>query len=565
MKKALLAVALSIFIGLPAFWWFGRPAYRNYKESRAVTQARRFLAHKDFRNTALSARQALLINPRNVEACLLMAQMAEIAHAPQLLEWWRRIAEIAPTLNNRLRLASVALRFEEPPYPLAAETLQRVSQSAGAIPGYHLLCAELALKLNRFSEAEAHFLEAGRLEPTNDLHQLNVAVLRLRSTNDLLAADARATLERLTANSTLAPAALRSLLGDTLARRDFASAELYSSRFLADPRASFDDRLQHAAILRETKADQFESFVAELKSSAVTNAALVQALSGWMINRGLAADAFAWLTHCPAGLQEQQPVRLALADCYIANKDWAGLEAFLTDQKWGDLEFFRLALLSQAVAGQQNQIAADANWRLAVHQAPDSLGALETLLNFASTWHRDQAREDVLWRIGQKFPKERWAFRELARSYIAGGNTRGLNKLYAAMALEDPTDPLAKNNLAATCLLLKHNLPKAHQLASENYLRNPAQPVIASTYAYSLHLQGRTKEALTAFARLSPEALETPNVALYYALLLTADGQTETAAKYLAAVEQSDLLPEEKALLTEAKRPPPKDYAPHQK
>ena len=137
--------------------------------------------------------------------------------------------------------------------------------------------------------------------------------------------------------------------------------------------------------------------------------------------------------------------------------------------------------------------------------------------------------------------------------------------MYAALALDDPKDPLVKNNLAATCLLLQRDLPKAHRLASENYLRHPAQPVIASTYAYSLHLQGRTKEALTAFARLSPEALEAPNVALYYALLLTADGQTATAAKYLAAAGQSQLLPEEKALLAAAKQPLTEVYSPPQK
>jgi hypothetical protein len=251
-------------------------------------------------------------------------------------------------------------------------------------------------------------------------------------------------------------------------------------------------------------------------------------------------------------------VRLALADCYSANKDWASLEAFLADQKWGNLEFLRLALLSQAASGQQNQIAVEANWRLAVHQAADNLGPLTTLLSLASAWHRDQAREDLLWHIGQKFHGERWTFQELARLYTAAGNTRGLNKLYSAMTSDDPSDPLPKNNLAATCLLLKHNLPRAHQLAYENYLRNPAQPIIASTYAYSLHVQGRTKEALVTFAKLSPEALETPGIALYYALLLTADGQTNIAAKYLAAAsEQSNLLPEEKELLAQAKQPRP--------
>src|SRR2546427_1247839 len=90
----------------------------------------------------------------------------------------------------------------------------------------------------------------------------------------------------------------------------------------------------------------------------------------------------------------------------------------------------------------------------------------------------------------------------------------------------------AQNNLAATSLLLKLNLSKAHQLAKEVYSKHPEQPIIASTYAYSLYLQGRTKEAMATFEKLTPEALENSAVALYYGVVLSASGETDKAAKY---------------------------------
>jgi hypothetical protein len=67
-----------------------------------------------------------------------------------------------------------------------------------------------------------------------------------------------------------------------------------------------------------------------------------------------------------------------------------------------------------------------------------------------------------------------------------------------------------------------------------------------------LHLQGRTQEGLAVFENLKTNALETRTVALYYGILLAAAGDTNKAGKYLGIAQQSDFLPEEKALVAEA-------------
>ena len=174
------------------------------------------------------------------------------------------------------------------------------------------------------------------------------------------------------------------------------------------------------------------------------------------------------------------------------------------------------------------------------------------MMTMATSWGREQAREDLLWQIAQRFPRERWALRELERLYLADGNTRGLNKVYTTMTSYAPSNFISQNNLAATALLLKLNLPKAHALAKEVFTLHPKEAIVTSTYAYSLHLQGRSKEALGILGKLSPEALETPSVALYYGLLLSASGETNKAGKYLGIAQKGDLLPEEKALVAEA-------------
>jgi len=270
----------------------------------------------------------------------------------------------------------------------------------------------------------------------------------------------------------------------------------------------------------------------------------------------MVADALTWLTGCPAKLRAEQPVPLAFVDCYMAEKDWRGLDTALQEQKWGDMEFLRFAFLSRSAAELNQKLAADSRWHTAIRGADDRLGPLTALMTVATTWGREEAREDLLWQIAQRFPRERWALRELERLYLAAGNTHGLNKVYSTMASYDPKNFIAQNNLAATSLLLRLNLSKAHALAKEIFTQHPKEAIVTSTYAFSLHLQGRTKEGLGVLGTLSPEVLDSPSVALYYGVLLSASGDTNKAGKYLGIARKADLLPEEKALAAEAAKQP---------
>jgi len=551
MKRVILVVSAVVF-GFLGLWFYGRPAYKRHRETQAVEQAKSSLARGDYRGASLSARQALRLNPNSVEACGIVAGLAERARSPYALDWRRRIVDLAPTVENKLMLASSALRAQAPPYPLAVQVLEDLKDSAQNVAAYHAVAAELALRLKKTVEAQARFEQASRLEPTNELHRLNLAVLRLQSTNAADSAAARAALERLRASTNVGPVALRWLVAESLERNDLAAAERFSRQLLADPRSVPDDRLQHLTILQQAKDPEFGPYLASLQRNALTNAIEMYGVSAWMISNDRAGDALGWLTNCPTKVRWEQPVPLALVDCYLATKDWEGLETSLQGQKWGDLEFLRFAFLSRTAAELNQKLAADARWRTAVREAGDRLGPLTSMLSMATTWGRQQAKEDLLWQIAQRFPKERWALRELERSYFAAGNTRGLNKVYATMASYAPQNLVAQNNLAATSLLLRMNLAKAHQTAKELISQQPQEAIIASTYAFSLHLQGRTKEALAELAKLKTEALATPSVALYYGLLLSETGDTNKAIKYLGIAQKSNLLPEEKALLTEA-------------
>ena len=557
MKKAIL-VCVAVSVGLLGLWFYGWPAYKRHRETRSIEQAREFMAKTDYRNASLSARQALQMNSCNVEACQMIAELADLSRSPQAINWRRRVAELNPSIENKLMLASTALRLQGPPYPLAAQTLEELASSSKNIAAYHAVSAELALKLKKPVEAVAGLEQANRLDPTNELYQFNLAVLRLQSTNAAAASAAHATLDRLRANPNLGSVALRWLITDSLRQDDLATAQQFSQQLLAGPQAAPGDRLQHLTILRQSNSPEFTSFLGVTQKNAQTNASEIYGLSAWMISQNLVDEALVWLTNCPVKIRAEQPVPLAIVDCYLTKKDWGRLDTFLQEQKkWADRECLRLAFLSLAAAELKQNLAAEARWRAAVREAGERLGPLTALLAMAESWKREKAQEDLLWLIAQRFPGERWTLRELNRIYLANGNTYGLNKLYSATAGYDSKNYVAQNNLAATSFLLKLNLPRAHELAKEVFTQHPEEPIVASTYAYSLHLQGRTQEGLAVLTKQKTEALEIPSVALYYGLLLSASGETNKADKYLGIAAQSKLLPEEKALLTNATRRAP--------
>ena len=130
-----MALALVLLIGGAGIWW-GRPAYRHWKERRLVAQAQAFLAKGDFANGSLCARQVLSLNPSNLVACQLMAGLAEKAGSPALLDWRRRIAEVSPTPENRLSLAATALRLQRPPYSLTTQILDDLRAGPRTCPPF---------------------------------------------------------------------------------------------------------------------------------------------------------------------------------------------------------------------------------------------------------------------------------------------------------------------------------------------------------------------------------------------------------------------------------------------
>jgi tetratricopeptide (TPR) repeat protein len=546
------AGSIVVLAALAATVWFCRPHYRHFKERREQQQAQAFLARGDFRNALLSARQTLQLDPTNVPACRVMAALADRSHNPVVLDLLRRIVQTEPTVENKLQLASAALRYQSPPFPLTAQILEELAPAATNLASYQVAAANVAFSLRRLGEAETHFETAAKLDPTNQLYAMNLAIIRLGATNATKAVPSRAVLENLRMDANLGPPALRALVVDRLMHKDVAAANVYSTQLLASAKATLADQLQQLGILRQLHREDFSARLQAVQQQAVTNAATVAETAAWMQANDLLADDLRWLTNLPAKLQSQQPVRLALADAYMQSADWHALRDFVSAGDWDEMNFLRLALLSRAWSQLGVPPVAESNWGSAVNQAGNRYGALTTLLGLAERWKLPREREDLLRRIVEKFPRERWAQHSLEPLYLAEGNTAGLNQLYTKLFSIFPQDVRVKNNLAYTCLLLNTNLPQACRWAEEVYA-GKTNDAVAATFAFALLLQGRTKDGLAVMQKLDARFLQQPDTALYYAILLTATGDTNQAAPFFKiARTKTQWLPEEKVLLSAA-------------
>jgi Flp pilus assembly protein TadD len=549
-KKILLLFLAMAAVALVG--WFGRKAYKSVSERKLVTQAERFLDKKDFTNAALCLQRSLQINPMSPRASQLTADALEALGSRDALTW--RIRTYHLETNNieyRFAWAQTALKLQNP--QSAELALNNIEQKAVRTATYHKLKGAIAWEARKGDEAEVEYLEALRFEPSNQTISINLATVRLSSTNKAVAEDARHYLEQIPPDSTLRAAALRYLIADAQNAKDSTRALAYSKELVADPRAAFADKVNRLQLLHEAQNPEFDLWLNSLKTTAEqTSPEYVFQLSRWLLNVEGATNALGWLRSLPVSLQTNQPVPLVFADCEVEIKDWPGLLNCVDKQDWGEAESYRLALESLARRSLRQDLAAESAWRQALHACAHRLDRLSRLVQVTRVWSWKPEETEALREVTKEFPKEKWAVEQLVADLYAKGNTTELAEFLSKTSEVDPSDVRLKNCLANVFLLRKTELEKAHRLASEAYTTAPDNPFFTSTYAYSLLLQNRKEEALEVLSHVRTEDLQIPAVAAYYGVVQAQSGHYEIAKESLKRAQAGILLPEEREIVRQA-------------
>lgn len=547
-----MVLGLVILIGGGVLCFFGRPAYERWREHEWLETAWAAYGRKDYDGATEALRKVLQLNSGNVEAWRLRATIAERFRLPTALEYRERVLELQPAnVTNQLQLAQTAIL--QGSYTRAEQALSTVSPANQNHPAYHQLAAMLALARNDLRGAGKELTEAARLRPQTKDAQLNLAAVELQSSDEKVVAGAVQTLRELYADPEYRQEALRQLSLAAVNKRDWTRARSLTKELQADEKAALADRLLHLTALQGSGDQESTIYLTQLKVTCRTSSSSACNLATWLAAHEQADDAVAWMESLPPELQQELEVKMTRAECLVAKRDWGTLRNQLKTNDWKESDFMRHAMIARAAREEHEDLTAQTEWMTALRDAAQKPKDLTLLAHVASSWSWSREKEDVLWLIVQRHPDERWALETLHHSFIQGGNTLGLQKLYSQLLLRSPDDLSVQKNLAMVDLLLNLQTNRAHDLAKSAYERATTNASFVCTYAYSLHMQGRTTEGIAVLESLPTRELEKPEIALYYGVLQTSTAPVK-AKKYLELARPALKLPEEKALLRMARK-----------
>jgi Tfp pilus assembly protein PilF len=524
-------------------------------ESQHVTRkAAAYLGGGDLRQAALSARRALQLNPKSVEAMRVLAQVAETSRDHSALDWRKRALEAAPqSTEDALALASCALQFNE--VETAKEALKQLDDAAREKASFHVVAAQLAEAEKKPAETESHWAKALELEPQNKSYQLQFGIALLRMDDRAKRESGRKMLEELRSEEKQRAPATRALVVDGAARHINAEDLTKLARELQEyPEATFSDRMLYLDILRQLRDPKFVQYLTDIEKDAASKPTDLATLLSWMKNSGMSLLAIDFSKSLPTEVISHWPVPLALAEAYAKVAAWSGLEGITQGKNWGEFDFLRHAYLALAMRGEDKPAAADHEWAAAQKEAGNQVAYLSALARAVAEWGWQKETKELLW-ILTKYPQtQSESLQELYQRCADTGDTLGLYRVLVRLAELQPNDMRIQNNLAQVSLLLNADVERGRKLAADLYRKEGSNPAYASTYAFSLYTKGDVKGALQVMKEIPESQLRADtSLAAYYGIVLAAAGEAATAREFLELGSTAKFLPEEQALVAKAK------------
>ncbi len=550
----LILASIGILLVLVAGGVGARQFYLHRMPLRLARQAQLALDREQYNEASLRARRALQIDQNNVEAQRVLAQLAEHAGSPTAIGWWEQIVKLQPdSVRDIVALAHCQLGFGK--IAAARQTLQKVAAKDREVASYEACTGDLAAAANEFSDAAAHYERALKLEPENESFQFKRAVADLHFLEKRAAA--QATLRSLASKPKFQDAVRRSLLLDHISKYEWSDAMPLAKDLAGQPDAPLKDKIVYLEVLRRNYSPELESTLAAIKSAAQQKPEESAELIQWLQSIGKTTEAITWAKSLPRSVESDSRVRAAEALSYVATSDWDALAAIVSGEKWGNLEYLRLALFSRSLREHGDVDLSRSTWSDAVAAASKEPARLGELLRLATDWRWTAEQTTVLWALSTVPDSQATALRSLYERYSANIDTVGLRRVTARIAEIDPANEGARNNLLMYSFLLGSFSESDLQSARDLYLKNPTNAAFTSTYAFALYNKGRAGEALATMNTLRNDQLEDPTTAAYYGVFLQANGVSGLARKYFDLSKSAHLLPEETKLVEQARRAAP--------
>ena len=549
-RRLLVWILVSVLlVGGSVFFVVQKP-WRLKKLQRAAQEA---IKKGDYMAASFNARRALQIDPDFVPACVTMAEIGEHNRVADAVIWREKILHLTgESADTLLGLASSALSFGK--VFTARAALDRVPPKDREREDFLVLSGAMALESRDYVEAARLYEAAIQLHPGKAEYRFALGMAKSASGDALTREEGHRLLLDLSTHQALGAAAVRAIIANCEAHQEKQAALRFAKQLQTMSSRKVSDEVLLLRLMRNTGDENFAAELASAQQKALGDRKYAGALLLWMSSDGLAQDGLRWVLERNPKLGQSPELRPAIAGCYLTLMNWDALLAITQKGEWGPVEYVRHTYRSRAFREKPERALASTEWDLAVNAANGQLDALSWLAQMAAEWKWLDENVQSLWAVLNKAPESRWAIEALQKSYLERNDTAGLRRVALHLVKIDPANENAKNDFALASLLLNTETERATKIARELYTKHPENAAFNSTYAFAMHLTGRTAEALEILEKLPPQSLEEPAIAAYYGIMLAANYSPEKASRYLGIGRRATLLREEKDLVTKAEQ-----------
>jgi len=552
LALGLFLLVILTFLGLAAL-----PTYRVLKRWRADQLMGR--ADKAVERGALveayqSARSAYGLDPNNLRALRMLADMYEGSGAAETLAYRRALAEQGgASPQDRAAYLRTAIRAGR--LDLADEFLKKIGIAGRSDPEVAAIAADL-LRL-RGQPEEARRLEAESAAAAQSGQEGKASLLKARgmldSPDPATRASARADLFQLgKSGEPEARDALRLIAGSS--DRNEAETQELVRLLEADPRASAADRLLAKSLLLEIRPDWRGAVLEEMK----------KLYAGGTEEERLALAEFLLRYGDPEGVLDLPVTRkgrpfLLRLDALARLGRWNTIreELVLASAQKDALDPFFIEVFQARVAQEMREISmADVRWKGALAKAAGHPQKMEFLANFAEK-SGNLAIATEAYRSMVKFPATAVpGYLGLIRVAEKRADTRQLRDIMAELSRQLPQDPAPKNDLAYLNLLFNEKVDDSLQVAQELVANLPDRAAYRTTLALAYLRKKQPTEALAAYDQAEINwSTALPGWKAVRAAVLAANGRDAEARSLALSINWDRLKPQERDLVSRLRAP----------
>ena len=555
--KGRLALGFLLLVVLALAGLAALPAYRAMKRWRADQLMDG--AEKSVRQGALvdafqAARAAYGLNPSNIRALRMLADMYEGSGAAETLAYRRALAESGQaTAADRAAYLRTAIRAGRLDW--ADDFLKKIGMAGRSDPEVAAIAADL-LRL-RGEPEKARQLEAESAAAAQAGQKGKATLIQARgmldSPDPAVRAAARADLFGLAKTRQAEARDAMRLIAASSDRTEKETQELVKL-LESDPKAGATDRLLAKSLLLEIHPDWRGAVLEEVKKlyaggTEEERLALAEFLLRFGDAEGVLQLPFA---------RKGRPFLLRL-DALARLGRWTAIREELSKAagEKDSLDPFFLEVFQARVSTELRELSmADLRWKQAMAKAAGNPQKLEFLGNFAEK-SGNLAMATEAYRAMVKYPAAAVpGYLGLIRVAEKRADMRQLRDIIADLARQLPQDPAPKNDLAYLNLLFQEKVDESLQAARELVAAIPDRAAYRTTLALAYLRKNQPKEALAAYDQAEinwSNAL--PGWQAVRAAVLAANGRDAEARTLALSIHWDRLKPEERDLIRALRAP----------